>query len=140
MPSSELEKPIDVYYLPVHGVFKNSSSTTKVRAVFDASAKTSSGSSLNDTLETRPNLYPLLADVLIRFRNHRIGLSADISKMFREILLHPEDRDLHRFMMKDGKGQLQDYRMKRLTFGVKSSPYIATQVIQHLAETRFFVS
>ncbi len=50
------------YYLPVHGVFKESSSTTKVQAVFDASAKTTSGFSLNDTLEAGPNLYPLLPD------------------------------------------------------------------------------
>ncbi len=76
------------FYLPVHGVFKDLSSTTKCRAVFDASAVTSSGASLNDTLLTGPNLYPPLTDVLIKFRLHRIGLSADISKMFREIALN----------------------------------------------------
>ena len=84
------------YYLPVHGVFKETSTTTKVRPVFDASAKTSTGVSLNDTLQTGPNLYPLLTDVLIHFRSHVIGFSTDISKMFREVLLHEEDRDLHR--------------------------------------------
>lgn len=36
------------YYLPVHGVTKETSTTTKLRAVFDASAKTSTGASLND--------------------------------------------------------------------------------------------
>ncbi len=122
------------FYLPLHGVFKESSSTTKVRAVFDASARTTNGVSLNDILEAGPNLYPLLPDILIRFRSHRIGLSADISKMFREILLQLHERDLHRFVMRDAQGAIQDYRMKRLTFGVKSSPYIATQVIRHLAE------
>jgi len=60
------------FYLPLHGVFKESSSTTKVRAVFDASARTTNGVSLNDTLEAGPNLYPLLPDVLIRFHSHRI--------------------------------------------------------------------
>ena len=39
VPQSELDKPIEVYYLPVHGVFKDSSSTTKVRAVFNASSR-----------------------------------------------------------------------------------------------------
>ena len=33
------------------------------------------GVSLNDTLQTRPNLYPLLSDILIRFRQYRIGFS-----------------------------------------------------------------
>lgn len=55
-------------YLPVHGVFKDSSTTTKVRAVFDASTRSSNGTSLNDTLLSGPNLYPPLPNVLIRFR------------------------------------------------------------------------
>ena len=100
--------------------------------MFDASAVTSSGASLNDTLLTGPNLYPPLTDVLIKFRLHPIGLSADISKMFREIALNPEDRDLHRFLMRDAQGNIRDCRMERLTFGVNCSPYIATQVLHHL--------
>ena len=122
------------YYLPVHGVFKETSTTTKGRPVFDASAKTSTGVSLNDTLQTGPNLYPLLTDVLIRFRSHVIGFSADISKMFREVLLHEEDRDLHWFLIRGEDGRITDHRMRRLTFGVKPSPFLATRVIQHLAE------
>ena len=40
----------NVYHMPVHAVYKESSSTTKVKAVFDASAKSSSDISLNDLL------------------------------------------------------------------------------------------
>ncbi len=132
VPDSELEATH--YYMPVHGVFKASSTTTKVRPVFDASAPTSTGTSLNDTLRQGPNLYPQLTDILLKFRLHTIGFSADISKMFREIGLHPEERDYHRFLMENEFGQFKDLRMKRLTFGVRSSPYLATQVIRHLAE------
>ena len=121
------------YYLPVHGVFKETSTTTKVCPVFDASAKTSTGVSLNDTLQTGPNLY--LTDVLIRFRSHTIGFSADIPKMFREVLVHEEDRDLHRFLIWGEDGRIADHRMRRLTFGVKPSTFLATKVIQHLAES-----
>ncbi len=127
------ELPLTHYYLPVHGVFKNSSTTTKIRPVFDASAKSSTGVSLNDLLHTGPNLYPLLSDILLRFRLHQIGYSADISKMFREVLLHEDERDLHRFLLRTSEGAIMDCRMKRLTFGVRPSPFLATQVIRHLA-------
>ncbi len=132
VPDDELAQ--DHYYLPVHGVFKDSSTTTKVRPVFDASARSSTGASLNDTLHIGLNLYPLLSDLLIRFRQHKIGLSSDISKMFREVELHENERDLHRFLLRNESGKVLDCRMRRLTFGVRPSPYLATQVIRHLAE------
>jgi len=52
-------------------------------------------------------------------------------------LLHSCNRDLHGFLMRDDPGKLRDFRMKRLTFGVKSSPYFATQVLRQLANTHF---
>ena len=39
VPRDELQRPAGtVYYLPMHGVVKDSSTTTKLRVVFDASA------------------------------------------------------------------------------------------------------
>ncbi len=71
------------YYMPMHGVVKESSSTTKLGVVFDASAKTTSGSSFNDTLILGPTLYPNICDILIRFRTYPVAVSSDISKMYR---------------------------------------------------------
>ena len=79
--------------MPFTCVEKEASTTTKLRIVFDASAKTTSGYSLNDQLLTEPNLYPFLTNLLMKFKLHRIGMSADISKMFREVSLRQADRD-----------------------------------------------
>ncbi len=131
VPTNELGR--DHFYLPVHGVFKTSSTTTKVRPVFDGSAKSSSGASLNDLLLTGPSFYHHIEDILLVFRQHRIAFSADISKMFREILLNVSERDLHRFLIRNSSGELTSLRMTRLTFGVKPSPFLATLVLLHLA-------
>ena len=54
VPEDEINKPdSDVYYIPHHCVFKDST-TTKLRVVFDGSAKTSNGLSLNKSLMVGP--------------------------------------------------------------------------------------
>ncbi len=100
VPLLHLEKsPELTFYLPMHAVYKDSSSTTKIRAVFDASAKSAS---LNDNLlvgpTIHPPIHPPLIDVLLRFRLYPVALTADISKMYRAIELTPTDKDLHRFV------------------------------------------
>ncbi len=101
VPELDLLKPDCItFYLPMHGVSKSSSTTTKLRVVFDASARTTSGHSLNDLLLTSPSTYPLLVNILLHFHLAKIGVSADISKMFREISLHPDERDFRCFISK----------------------------------------
>ena len=126
--------PSSVFYLPMHVVYKDSSSTTKVRAVFDASAKSASGVSLNDTLLVGPTVHPPLIDVLLRFRMHRIALTADVSKMYRAVELAPSDRDYHRFVWRSEQSQtVKDYRMTRATFGVSASCFAANMAVKQNA-------
>ena len=120
--------------MPMHGVVKEVSTTTKLRIIFDASAKTSTTHSLNDTLLSGPSLYLLLTSILVKFRVPAIGMSADISKMFREVVLHPNERDFHCYVLQTKDGQYQGWRMRRLTFGVTSSPFLATQVLRKIAD------
>ena len=135
VPLSDLEKtPSLVFYLPMHIVRKESSATTKIRAVFDASAKTSSGVSLNDTLLVGPTVHSSLVDVLLHFRLHRIALVADVTRMYRAIALTNADKDLHRFVWRSSPNDiLKDYRMTRLTFGVLSSSFIANMCVKQIA-------
>ena len=124
-------QPKLAYYMPVHSVVKETSTTTKVRAVFDASAKTTSLSSLNDILAMGPTLHPTIDKILLRFRTYKVALSSDITKMYREVLLHPDDQPLHRYIWRESlETQWKDYQMLRLTFGVAASPYLAVKVLQ----------
>ena len=71
----------DTFYLPHHSVFKGSSITTKLRVVFDGSAKTTNNLSLNDTLMVGPTVQQDLFSIMSRFRTHRYVLISDIEKM-----------------------------------------------------------
>ena len=127
--------PQETYYLPMHAVYKKASTSTKLRVVYDASAKSSTGYSLNDMLEVGPTLNPTLQDVLLRFRGYRVAVSADIQKMYREILLHPGDRHLHRFLWRANlDSQVEPYCMNRVTFGVTCSPFLAITTLFKIVE------
>ena len=121
-------------YLPMHAVLKESSTSTKLRVVFDASASTSTGISLNETLMVGPTLHPTLETILLRFRSYNIALTGDIAKMYRAVELAPEDRHLHRFLWrKNTSDPICEYEMNRVTFGVASSPHLAVQTLQQTA-------
>ena len=70
-----------IHYLPHHAVIRHDRDTTKVSVVYDASA-VSSGPSLNDCLYTGPKFNQKIPDYLLRFRTHRVALTADIEKAF----------------------------------------------------------
>ena len=127
--------PTQHYYLPMHAVFKESSTSTKIHVVFDGSAATTSGISLNQSLLVGPTIQPTLNNLLIKFRTYPVALNADISKMYREVQLSTQDKDLHRFIWRASPDlPLGDYRMTRVTFGVSASPYLAVRTLQQTAE------
>ena len=93
VPEANVNKPVsETFYLPMHAVHKEESTTTKLRVVFDVSAKSSTGISLNDCLLVRPTVHPPLIDVLLQFRKQCVALTTDVSKMYRAIVLIPEDK------------------------------------------------
>ncbi|KRY36763.1 hypothetical protein T03_12660 [Trichinella britovi] len=89
--------PGRIWYLPHHAVIREDKTTTKCRIVFEGSAQYG-GVTLNQHLDVGPALQNDLVKVLLRFRRFRIGLQADISKMFLQIGLNEQDRDVCRFL------------------------------------------
>lgn len=80
------------YYMPHHAVEKSSSTSTKVRIVYDASARTKVGPSLNETLLVGPTVQRSIFDILLSWREHKVVFIADIHKMYKQIRMHPDSR------------------------------------------------
>lgn len=129
------QTPIDCkhFYLPHHAVFKASSATTKIRPVFDASAKTTNGKSLNDILTTGPALQSDPNTMLINWRCLKFVFIADIGKMYRCIELHPDDTNYHLILWQDDKSSgIRTYALQTVTFGVASSAYLAIKEVFYI--------
>ncbi|GBM38309.1 hypothetical protein AVEN_140348-1 [Araneus ventricosus] len=132
------------HFLPHHPVFKENS-TTKVRPVFDGSAKERNTPSINDCLEKGPNLVELIPSLMNRFRVGKYGVIADIKKAFLQIGLQERDRPYLRFLWKDRgrEGNIKILQHKRVVFGISSSPFLMGATLElhlknapdHLKET-----
>ncbi|XP_058448900.1 uncharacterized protein LOC131428858 [Malaya genurostris] len=99
------------YYLPHHPVVKEASTTTKLRVVFDASAKTSTGASLNEALLVGPVLQDDLLSAILRFRTFPVAMMSDIAKMY----------------------PIQCYELSTVTYGLSPSSFLATRTLQQLS-------
>lgn len=111
------------YYLPHHSVVKEST-TTRVRVVFDGSMKTESGVSLNDIQYSGFTVQDDLFSIILRFRKHNYVMTADISKMYRMILLDPDQRKFQRiFWRNDSTQEVKCFELSTVTYGMTSAPY-----------------
>lgn len=126
------EKPF--VCLPHHAVIKESSSTTKVRGVFDASAKTSNGKSLNDLLCVGPTIQPDLFELLIRWRRFQYAFSGDIEKMYRQVRINPKQANFQSILWQPpGETEIQRYKLETVTFGTASAPFQAVRTLHEIA-------
>lgn len=124
----------DSYFMPHHGVLKPDSSTTKLRVVFDASARTTENVSLNSCMLAGPRLQDDLARILLRWRYHRFVISADIEKMYRQIHIAQEHQKYQRVYWRDSVDKaFEVYQLTTVKYGTTSAPYLAVKVLQQLA-------
>lgn len=122
------------FYLPHHPVIKESSTSTKVRPVFDGSAKTSNGISLNQVLLKGPVIQDSLFDLLLRFRMRAVALVADIKQMYLQVKVDPKHTRYQRILWReDPTLPIEEYELQRVTFGLTPSSFLATRVLKQLA-------
>lgn len=122
------------YYIPHHPVFKHTSTTTKLRVVFDASRKTNTGVSLNDILRVGPTIQDDLSSLLTRWRKFPIAFTADLEKMYRQIRIANEDLDFQRIVWRSSPHKrIQDYQLQTVTYGTACAQFLAIRTLHQLA-------
>jgi len=125
----------NVYYIPHHFVLKSDSTTTKFRVVFDGSAKSSTGNSINDAMMIGATVQSTLFEIVLRFRMNPVAYCADIAKMYRQILIALEDRDFQRILWREEPSQpILEYQLNTVTYGTAAAPFLATRTLNHLAD------
>ncbi|XP_071044136.1 uncharacterized protein [Parasteatoda tepidariorum] len=105
-----------------------------MRVVFNASSPTTTGLSLNDILmkgEVKEDVF----ETISRFRRHKYAFTTDIKKMYKQILIDPDQRDLQRIVWKPGfDAEVSVYRLKTVTYGMSNALILAIRTLQQLAE------
>lgn len=111
-------------FIPWRAVWKENSTSTPWRIVFDASMATETGYSLNDIFAKGRNNMNKLVEIFLRWRTHRIGFHADVQKMYNSIKLHPSHWCFQRYLWQDNLDSCQPPEEKiimKLIYGIKSS-------------------
>ena len=134
VPTSE-PRPESEWFLPHFPVVRPDRETTKVRIVFDASAQLNE-KSLNTEALPGPKLQSNIFDILVRFRKELEVLVSDVSQMYHQLVLKPEDRPFHRFLWRnlDIQSPPQVYEFSRFVFGGCYCPFCAQFTWQRHAE------
>lgn len=121
-----------VHYIHHHEVLKLESSSTPLCIVFNSSASYM-GQKLNDFWAKGPVIFNNMLGVLLRFRQDRITVTGDISKMYHYVKLCTLDQHTHRFLWRDldVNRPPDHYVLTSVTFGDRPSGTIAILALRH---------
>ena len=125
------------FYLPHRAVIREKAETTKMRIVYDASARArDSAPSLNECLHVGPPLNNQLWSVITRQRFHPVLMAGDLRRAFLQIRVRQSDRDALRFhWIKDKNSEeVETLRFTRVLFGLAPSPFLLNGVLQQHLE------
>lgn len=127
-----LAKEPSPYLLIHHGVYKESSSTP-LRVVFDPNISVGKQPSLASSLLIGPKLQKDISDILVQFRLNKVALLCDIKGMYRCIWLAEEDCKFQHILWYNENGNIKEFELKTVTFGLPPSPFLAQRVLKQLA-------
>ena len=77
----------------------------------------------------------MLFDILIWFRVHKVAITVDIEKVFLNVSINSEQRNMLRFLCSDSiesdEPCIVVYRFCHLVFGLISSPFVLGATVRH---------
>ncbi|XP_046807533.1 uncharacterized protein LOC124420043 [Lucilia cuprina] len=121
------------YFIPHQCVLRPQSSTTKLRVVFDASCRTSTH--VSHLLMVGPTVQEELYSTLIRFRFHKYAITADIEKMYRQVLVGENDKNYQLILWRQNPSDsLNVFRLNTVTYGTASAPFLAIRCLIQLSD------
>ena len=126
------------FYIPHKAMIRESAETTKLRIVYDASARANPDvPSMNDCLYPGPPLQNKLWDLLIHQRAYPVVVTGDIQMAFLQVRIRENERDALRFHWRCTEdSEVQTLRFTRVLFGLAPSPFLLAGVIeQHLSSS-----
>ncbi|XP_036334905.1 uncharacterized protein LOC118745549 [Rhagoletis pomonella] len=123
------------YFIPHQCVLRPESTTTKLRVVFDASSRTSSQIALNEILMVGPTIQEDLYSTLLRFRLHKFALTADITKMYRQVAINDYDKRFQLILYRESPiDPIQKYCLNTVTYGTTPAPFLAIRCLKQLSD------
>ena len=124
-------------YIPHKPVVQIGAESTKLRVVYDASARSNpQAPSLNDCLYAGPPLQNRLWNVLVRMRFHPVLITGDLKQAFLQDRIKKQERDALRFHWKASEhSEVETLRFTRALFGLVPSPFLLGGVIESHLES-----
>lgn len=131
-PEEAAKESLCAWFLPHHPV-TNPNKPGKLRIVFNTAAEFA-GTSLNKNLLQGPDMTNSLVGVLLRFRQGKVGLAADVEAMFHQVRVRKEDQDAVRFLWwSDDYTEPPDVYVMEVHIKATSSPCVANSVLRRTA-------
>ncbi|XP_072403148.1 uncharacterized protein [Diabrotica undecimpunctata] len=124
------------YFIPHMSIIREESVPKKLEVVFDFSAKTDSGVSLNDLTSEGYQLQDNLFDIFCRFRCYKYVICANIKMIYRFIDINPKHRHLQNILWRDEHTPDEHFKCIQLSsssFGKNCALFPTTRVLKEIA-------